>query len=283
LLGLVAGQGDNPRVLVRAAEPGDVPAIQRVSQRAGQTGDDTGVDAAYVEFVLATARVLVAEDGGPPIGWGAVRPTPVGEMLTDLFVDPDQHGRGIGRALLDALWPDPDRPGRFTFSSQHPSALPVYARAGLRPIWPLLYLTGSAPSAPSSPSAVCVRMVSAADAAAVDAELTGGSRASDYAFWTRASPGEAFIVTSDDRTIAAGARRGGELMHLTCPDASVAAAALYAALAAGPIDAEVCLPGPHPAVVPLLRAGWRVTDLDLAMTTPDVALPVTWAYSTGLA
>jgi hypothetical protein len=32
-------------------------------------------------------------------------------------------------------------------------------------------------------------------------------------------------------------------------------------------QAVVCLPGPHPAVRPLLAAGWRVAEFDLYMAT----------------
>ena len=58
--------------------------------------------------------------------------TPVGVLLTDLFVDPAWQGTGIGRRILAGLWPDVAAPGRFTFSSQHAHALPLYVRLGLR-------------------------------------------------------------------------------------------------------------------------------------------------------
>jgi hypothetical protein len=44
----------------------------------------------------------------------------------------------------------------------------------------------------------------------------------------------------------------------------------------------VCLPGPHPALIGLLRHGYRIEDWDLAMATTDLTLPAHWAYSPGL-
>jgi hypothetical protein len=50
-------------------------------------------------------------------------------------------------------------------------------------------------------------------------------------------------------------------------DAVDAVLATVAALRPADGQAVVCLPGPHPAVRPLLAAGWRVTEFDLYMAT----------------
>jgi GNAT superfamily N-acetyltransferase len=266
----------------RAVGLADVPGIRRVSQAAGQPDADSGADDAYVELLLQTATVRVVEDPltGAVVAWGAIRSGPLGSMLTDLFVHPDHHGRGMGGVLLRALWPEHTAPGRFTFSSQHPSALPLYARAGLQPSWPLLYLSG--PSALLPPSPMQVQRVDAAVACDVDSQLASGNRSSDYGFWTRSGSGQAIVVQDGDRTVAVGVLRGGNLVHLTCSE-SDADTALTAALRANEAaNITVCLPGRHPSVTSLLRAGFRIIDYDLAMSTPDLALPLAWAYSPGL-
>ena len=61
--------------------------------------------------------------------------------LADMFVARDRLGQGIGRRLLEAALP-PDGV-RITFASHDPRALPLYVRAGLRPLAPLLYLQGT--------------------------------------------------------------------------------------------------------------------------------------------
>jgi hypothetical protein len=73
----------------------------------------------------------------------------------------------------------------------------------------------------------------------------------------------------------AGATAGGAageygLTHLALAPSADAAEAVPAMLAGlRPEDGQalVCLPGPHPAVRPLLAAGWRVAEFDLYMAT----------------
>jgi GNAT superfamily N-acetyltransferase len=289
--------------VIREARPADLAGIARVSLAAGSTGSESGGDPDYVRLLLAAGTVRVAVDSlsmGSVLGWAATRCTPLGSLLSDLFVDPAQHGRGHGAELLRSVWPDPDAPGRLTFSSQHASALPLYARAGLRARWPLLYLTGSRGRVPGSGRQT--HLVAPAVAAAADADLAGGDRAADYDHWTQTG-GAALLVRDGRRVVAAGAVRDGQLVHLTlaavrfwrpvihrqdrppkaAPGDTEADEALRAALAAAPGEqVSVCLPGPHPSVTTLLRAGFRVRDYDVAMATPELTLPTTWAYSPGL-
>jgi len=196
----------------RAADPADVPGIGGVSHAAGQPDADSGADNAYVELLLKTATVRVVEEPrtGAIIAWGAVRSGPLGSMLTDLFVHPDHHGRGVGGALLRALWPQHTAPQRFTFSSQHVSALPL----GLQLSWPLLYL--SRPSAVLPPPPMRVEQVDAAVACEVDSQLASGDRCADYAHWTRSGSGQAIVVHGGDWTVAVGVLRGGNLVHRRC-------------------------------------------------------------------
>ncbi|MER7283800.1 GNAT family N-acetyltransferase [Dactylosporangium sp. NPDC000244] len=264
--------------MIEPAMPEDVASIARISRAVGQPEAGSGADPAYVSHLLRNGTVRVARDGGGNVlGWGATATGPLGWMLTDLFVDPQHHGRGFGGALLRELWPDQRAGGRFTFSSRHPYALPLYVRAGLRPVWPLLYLTGPAPAGGDGP---CVATaVEAGAAAAADRELTGGVRAAAYDYWS----GAGVLVHRASQLVAAGVADGGTLTHLTCPGEPDATEALTAALRClGAAEVSLCLPGPHPAVNALLRAGFRIKDHDLAMHTPDVQLPVTWVYSPGL-
>ena len=272
--------GTKRQYTIRAAGTGDIAEIGRLSRAAGQADADSGADEEYVDFLLRTATVKVVAQERGITAWGAVRRGALGSMLTDLFVHPDQHGLGLGGALLRALWPDHTAPGRFTFSSQHASALPLYARAGLTPSWPLLYLSGRRAWLPAS--TLQVERVDAAGAGAADSQLATGNRSADYAFWTRAASDQPLIVRDGQRIVAAGVLRGGNLVHLTCAEADAASALTTALRAAEADDLTVCLPGPHPSLISLLRAGFRVVDYDLAMSTPDLTLPVAWAYSPGL-
>jgi GNAT superfamily N-acetyltransferase len=279
------------QLLVRHATTADLDAIGTISLATGQPAIDSGADLRYARLLLEYGTVVVAtQENQHVVGWGATWLTPLGELLSDLFVDPGRHGQGIGAGLLRFLWParseqadTPDRPRRFTFSSRHPAALPLYARAGLASTWPLLYLTGEPDRLPRAQS-VKATLVGPDAAAAADAQLSGAARHAEFRYWAGGRSAGGVLVHDGDRLLAAGAGRPDELAHLTCSDAERAAAAVTAALQAlGGERATLCLPGPHPALQVLLHHDWRIEDYDLAMSTPDLQLPTTWAYSPGLA
>ncbi len=70
----------------------------------------------------------------------------------------------------------------------------------------------------------------------------------------------------------------------TDDDARDAVLAVLASLAPPRGQARVCLPAPHPAVRPLLRAGWHNTDIDVFMATdPGLLDPRRAIPSPGLA
>ncbi len=129
---------------VRAATEADAPAIASVAVATGQDEEWAGSDPAYLDWLLANGRLLVAIRDGALAGFGATRRIGAGpaavSMLCDLFVHPDAHGLGIGQAVLARLWRD--EPRRMTFSSLHAHALPLYTRFGVDAWWPLLYLAG---------------------------------------------------------------------------------------------------------------------------------------------
>jgi GNAT superfamily N-acetyltransferase len=266
-------------VAVRVATSADVGGIARVSAATGQPSSVSGADASYVGHLLRHGTVLVAETDGRVSGWGATVTTPVGVLLTDLFVDPAWQGMGIGRQILARLWPDNSAPGRFTFSSRHTPALPLYVRAGLLPRWPLLYLTGEPDR--TMPD-FAVSRTNPEDAAAADGQLTGGAdRRADYQHWLR-DGGHGLIVADGPRLVAAGAATDTTLHHLTVGDQHDAEPALRSVLNSLPSPLGLCLPGPHPALIGLLRHRYRIEDWDLAMATTDLTLPTHWVYSPGL-
>src|SRR5437763_12198681 len=156
---------------IRLATVEDADGIGRVSRATGQLTPESGADPRYVALLASIGRIVVAVDDTSAIaGWAAVRAIPYGNLISDLFVRPDSQGRGLGRALLDALIGNPARAaGTFTFSSQHPAALPLYARAGLVPSWPLLYVCGETTRLARQ---LVVHKVGASQAAEAEAALT---------------------------------------------------------------------------------------------------------------
>ena len=106
---------------------------------------------------------------------------------------------------------------------------------------------------------------------------TGVDRASDHRAWAARPHGRSALVRRGGAVLAAGtvAGLGGEygIVHLAMApgvsDAGAAGAVLALLASLDPPEgrAQVFLPAPHPAVRPLLQAGWRVTDKDLYMAS----------------
>lgn len=265
-------------LLVRDATPADLDAIAKVAVAAGQDEEWSGSDPAYVRHLLAHGRVVVAGHGGDVTGFGATRVIGEGPaavvMLCDLFVEPRLHGRGLGRAMLATLWDD--RPRRMTFSSQHTHALPLYTRAGLDAWWPLLYLAGDV-RVLARPAGWEVAGTPPERVAELERAWTGIDRAADHTAWAARPGGQPVVADRHGEPLAAGtvAGNGTEygLVHLALPTAAGpamardAVLAVLAALAPPAGRARVCLPAPHPAVRPLLAAGWRTEYADIFMAT----------------
>jgi GNAT superfamily N-acetyltransferase len=265
-------------ITIRTADRADTGDIAAVAAAAGQDGEWGGTDPAYVGHLLRYGRVVVAEAGGSVTGFGATQRIGTGaaavSMFCDLFVHPAAHGRGLGRAMLAALWRD--EPRRMTFSSLHPHALPLYTRFGLDAWWPLLYLTGEVSRVPA-PAALTVAPADPELVATAEQQWTGLDRRADHRAWAARPHGQPVLIRRGREPLAAGTIAGAGpefgLVHLAMPpgrpddEARDVVLAVLAA-AAGPSGrATARLPGPHPAVCALLAAGWRRTGLDLFMAS----------------
>jgi GNAT superfamily N-acetyltransferase len=227
-------------------------------------------DSPYLDSLLAIARVLVAEREGVIVGLGAV--VSVGDVthLADLFVHPSAHGSGVGKAMLSELfgdaWP------RTTFSSDDPRALPLYVRHGMQPAWPNLYLLAEAPRLPST--ALTSAPGSVDECAAIEHAVTGRRRAAIH--WRRGRPGsERIVLGAGDRpagfAIVRERWRGpGRAVDRVVPVGDADPVEVVLAVIAsqdGGRPIQATLPGPHPALRPLLEAGFRVVDKDTFMTS----------------
>ena len=264
------------RPSIRPATAADLEGIARVLAANGEALEQPGVVGyPYLEFLLDRGRVEVADVDGLVVGFGSVIRVGEASMVTDLFVDPGHHGRGIGTTLLSVTLGDAHP--RMTFSSADPRALPAYGRAGMQPSWPSLYIRvdeAALPRLAADPALV-------ADAATVDetAEasraLTGIDRRADFAFYAAEQDASGFVIR--DGVAVAGvawAHRDNEghgraLAHTTIArdsDAVRVAVAAFRAAARGE-SAWGCVPGPHPALAALLEAGARIVDRDAYCTS----------------
>jgi hypothetical protein len=227
---------------------------------------------------MTHGRFCVAESDGTVLGYGGTEQLGQGEravsMLTDLFVHPDAHGRGVGRAILTELWQA--APRRMTFSSLHASALPLYTSFGTAAWWPLLYLTGDVRALPA-PAGWSVSASEPVAVAALERDWTGLDRLAGHRLWASWPDGACVVASLGGEPMAAGST-GGAGMEFGISHLAVAPAldddqardavlAVLSWLDPGQHGVRVCLPAPHPATRALLGAGWRVSEYDLHMAS----------------
>ncbi len=195
-------------VQVRVATAADIPAIVGISAADDEwIADEDRAGSRYAEHLLANGRLLAAEVDRVVVGFaGSVElgvPARRFTFVTDLFVDPALHGRGIGGRLLDELLAANGAGEVATFSSSDPRALPLYVRAGMRAWWPLFYVAGRPERLPSTGLATDSLSVEAA--AALERDLTGVDRSAAWACWGRRPGAGPFAVLAAGRPIAVGA------------------------------------------------------------------------------
>jgi GNAT superfamily N-acetyltransferase len=143
-------------VTLRDGSPSDLEAtfalmdrtMYRVAVEQGFTRDgersEADIAAAWtkyrplVEFLDAQPerRYLVAEDRSGIVGFARVVRFGVMEQLTDLMVAPDHQGAGMGRMLLEQIWPGDPSPslGRIVIATGAPRDLSLYTDFGVMPV-----------------------------------------------------------------------------------------------------------------------------------------------------
>ena len=147
-------------MLIREAALGDLPAIRSVGERTwpptyGFAGGEyvaAGLARWWSDEALRASlrdtTVLVADDGGALVGVGNLDLRGEVPVIWKLYVLPEQHGRGVGSALLDALTElAAGRPVRLEYMAGNDPAARFYTARGFveigreapeRPGWPEL-------------------------------------------------------------------------------------------------------------------------------------------------
>jgi GNAT superfamily N-acetyltransferase len=244
---------------IRPATAADLPGIRGVADehdlRGLWPGGDSGPD--FLDAELAYGRLGVAVPDGVVTGFTGTFRRGHLTHLGDLFLRTGHQSRGLGTALLD--WALSGAEAVVTFASADPRAMALYLRAGLVPRVPLVYLEGQLREAPSA--VTDSRDGDLEHALQLDAAASGGARA-DLLRWyagvegvrvTTAGDSYAFTRTLGDRVIIGPA--GG---------APAVEAALRAAIGH---HLHLAVPGGHPLLPRLVRAGLRIDELDTVMTT----------------
>jgi GNAT superfamily N-acetyltransferase len=118
-----------------AVDQGYLPPSERTDE---QIADTWARHRNLVEFLDAqpNRRFLIAENGSGPIAYARVVRFGEMEQLTDLMVAPQHQGSGVGRLLLDAIWPGDPSPslGRLAVATGAPRDLSLYTAFGVMPV-----------------------------------------------------------------------------------------------------------------------------------------------------
>jgi hypothetical protein len=116
-----------------------------------------------------------------------------------------------------------------------------------------------------------------------DEPLTGVDRSVAYEYWLRGDSSTGLAILDRGEVVAVAATTRSGIAHLACRSEAHASSAVLAALSiCKSRSASLALPGPHPAVPALLERGFRITDYDIHMSSDDVVLSTTSAYSPAL-
>lgn len=228
--------------------------------------------------IVESGEVTVAELDGAIAGFAGIVARGATAFLTDLFVHPKRQSSGIGGTLLRAAFAPHLGKTCFTVSSADPRAQALYIRHGLLPRWPNFALRAPVPQLkPGAPAHLTAVLADPGDPALIewDTRVSGRARPQDLDFWHRTHGAVALWLRHDTTTVGYAIIRLKE-GTLLLPDAarigpvgvSDAAYAVDGVLAAVQWAARqapalaIDLPGPHPALAPLLDAGFHITYVE---------------------
>jgi GNAT superfamily N-acetyltransferase len=126
---------------IRDAEAIDAPAIALMLGQLGYPTEPSAVEQRLERLRIVGDRVVVAEVDGRAVGLAHLQVAPALELdrpaakIGALVVDAAQRGRGIGRALVDAMEDEASRRGCgllfLTTSERREDAHAFYERVGL--------------------------------------------------------------------------------------------------------------------------------------------------------
>lgn len=277
---------------VRPATLADLPAVHRIwyaDEFANEPRPpEPGPVLSSFAHALAHGALRVAEDRtgqllgfGASLGWDGPRGSLT--YLSDLFIAPETQSHGVGQALLRAL---PLREGvRCVFASTDHRASALYMRWGMRPLWPNYWLVADpmwgAHGLDTLPGADIELVAAAPDGvdglalATWDARHFGYARPHDIAWLLHEREAQPLWFRRAGETIGYGfvQRRSesqwsddvwtiGPIGAETAEDARdcVSAATRWASQRTRSV--RLGIPGPHPALLPLIDAGCRIVYIE---------------------
>ena len=278
------------------ASPADDVVAARIWWRCDRDEDEPFPDDPlawdHLRHLRESGRMVMAvSEGGAPMGFGGIVVRSGVTRLADLFIDPAYQGQGVGTALLRELLRDATV--MTTSASADPRALPLYVRAGMRPLWPFHFMLGD-PRRVDAPSSVVVEAADRGELVEIDRAATGFDRATDHEYYEVGCRAQPLRLVSGGRAMGFAyleppqpwAPNRWILLTLAVVPGFDSADSLRGALAyAGAQGADrlfTAVPGPNPVLGSLLEAGFVIAEQDMFMATSvDLVDPVRHHYHPG--
>ena len=236
---------------------------------------------AGLDHVLETGTLYVAEQDETILAFAGAITRGAVTFLTDLFVRPNIQSSGLGRTLLSHVLL-PDQPVHATVSSTDPRAQALYTRVGMQPVFPhynLQWQRRAGKQLPTLSTGLEVIEGQAGDPELLrwDAQVSGRNRPEDHAFWAtrqqciplrfqrRGAPVGYAYAWLDDATPLTTPRWVIGPLGVSAPEYAmecVLAAAGWVQERAGEVRVRIDVPGPHPALAPLLERGFQIVYVE---------------------
>jgi GNAT superfamily N-acetyltransferase len=190
-------------------------------------------------------------------------------FLASLFVAPDAQSRGLGSALLAAVWNEGPRRRRTITDAIQPVSNALYARSGLLPATPVLSFSGE-PRPGGAPLTE-----GAGELTAIDAAAYGFDRATDHAYW--AGLARRTVWTRAGKAVAYSyAHPRGSVGPVAGVDAEAAASALDGELSRAESPVVVRIPGSSRSLVEVaFRRGLQLSPTPGLLLLSDGVEPPT--------
>ena len=232
-----------------------------------------GEIAADFWHIYRTGTMYVAEEDQRVQAFAASTTRSGKTFLSHLYVHPDHQSAHLGKQLLPFVLPVNNE--RFTVSSTDMRALSLYIRLGMQPQWPNYLMGAPGPLAASSLQTEIECEEGRADDPQFvewDSIASGRRRPEEIAYWT-----------SEQQAIPLWFRRKGKMVGYGYVSLNTSSFWASNVCTIGPIgvkqaeDAAACVmaalswaaqhkvrmyridvPGPHPALAPLLNAGFHL-------------------------
>jgi GNAT superfamily N-acetyltransferase len=230
-----------------------------------------------LRHVFETGTMYVAEEEGTILAFaGAITRSSI-TFLTDLFVRPHIQSSGLGKTLLSHVLLA-EQPIHCTMSSTDLRAQALYTRLGMQPLSPNYNLQWQRRADEElSQVALEVEVIEAqAGSPALlewDTQISGRSRPQDHVFWTERQQGIPLWFRRQGTTLGyCYARLDAETpltskkwvvgpLGVSAPEYAaecVLAATIWVQQRAAEVRVRIDVPGPHPALAPLLERGFQI-------------------------